>query len=174
MISLSFHLFFSLSLPLLRWLLKSHTYWEAKATVLHNFISFYLRDVPEVCNAMVLQEAFLIDSKILRDFPCLSNLEAAKLITSSGVALYMCLCLVALVISDSFETPWTVAHQAPLSMGFCRQEYWSGLSFPPSKGSSQGLNPCLLCLLHWQVNSFILCHLGSPRIGILNQKYLKQ
>ena len=29
-----------------------------------------------------------------------------------------------------FETPWTVAHQAPLSMGFSRQEYWSGLPFP--------------------------------------------
>ena len=28
-------------------------------------------------------------------------------------------------------TPWTVAHQAPLSMGFSRQEYWSGLTFPP-------------------------------------------
>ena len=28
-----------------------------------------------------------------------------------------------------FETPWT--HQAPLSMGFSRQEYWSGLPFPP-------------------------------------------
>ena len=28
-------------------------------------------------------------------------------------------------------TPWTVAHQAPLSMGFFRQEYWSGLPFPP-------------------------------------------
>ena len=27
-------------------------------------------------------------------------------------------------------TPWTVAHQAPLSMGFSRQEYWSGLAFP--------------------------------------------
>jgi len=27
-------------------------------------------------------------------------------------------------------TPWTVAHQAPLSMGFSRQEYWSGLPFP--------------------------------------------
>ena len=27
--------------------------------------------------------------------------------------------------------PWTVAHQAPLSMGFPRQEYWSGLPFPP-------------------------------------------
>ena len=28
-------------------------------------------------------------------------------------------------------TPWTAAHQAPLSMGFPRQEYWSGLPFPP-------------------------------------------
>ena len=28
------------------------------------------------------------------------------------------------------QTPWTVAHQAPLSMGFSRQEYWSGLPFP--------------------------------------------
>ena len=27
-------------------------------------------------------------------------------------------------------TPWTVAHQAPLSMGFSRQEYWSGVPFP--------------------------------------------
>ena len=30
-----------------------------------------------------------------------------------------------------FVTPWTVAHQAPLSMGFSWQEYWSGLPFPP-------------------------------------------
>ena len=29
-----------------------------------------------------------------------------------------------------FATPWTVAHQAPPSIGFSRQEYWSGLSFP--------------------------------------------
>ena len=29
-----------------------------------------------------------------------------------------------------FATPWTVAYQAPLSMGFSRQEYWSGLPFP--------------------------------------------
>ena len=35
------------------------------------------------------------------------------------------------VISDSFATPWTVAHQTPLSMGFPRQEYWSGLPWPP-------------------------------------------
>ena len=30
-----------------------------------------------------------------------------------------------------FVTPWTVAHQAPLYVGFSRQEYWSGLPFPP-------------------------------------------
>ena len=34
------------------------------------------------------------------------------------------------VMCDSFATPWTVAHQAPLSMGFFRQEYWSGLPRP--------------------------------------------
>ena len=31
-----------------------------------------------------------------------------------------------------FVTLWTVAHQASLSLGFSRQEYWSGLPFPPS------------------------------------------
>ena len=33
-----------------------------------------------------------------------------------------------------FETPWTEAHQASLSMGFSRQEYWSGLPFPSLRG----------------------------------------
>ena len=33
--------------------------------------------------------------------------------------------------SDSLATPWTVACQAPLSTGFSRQEYWSGLPCPP-------------------------------------------
>ena len=33
------------------------------------------------------------------------------------------------MVSDSFVTPWTVTHQAPLSMVFPRQEYWSGLLF---------------------------------------------
>ena len=41
-----------------------------------------------------------------------------------------------------FETPWTVAHQAPLSMGFSRQEYWSGLPFPsPGDLPNPGIEP---------------------------------
>ena len=39
-------------------------------------------------------------------------------------------CLVINSYTTLFVTPWTVAHQAPLSMGFPRQEYWSGLPFP--------------------------------------------
>ena len=41
----------------------------------------------------------------------------------------LCALLSHSVMSDS-ATPWTVARQAPLSMGFFRQEYWSGLPFP--------------------------------------------
>ena len=41
-----------------------------------------------------------------------------------------------------FATPWTVACQAPLSMGFSRQEYWSGLPFPsPGDLSDSGIEP---------------------------------
>ena len=46
------------------------------------------------------------------------------------------------VVSDSLATPWTVAHQAPLSMGFSRQEYWSGLPFPsPGDLPDPGIKP---------------------------------
>ena len=49
-------------------------------------------------------------------------------------------CLVASVMSDSLQL--TVAHQTPLSIGFPRQEYWSGLSFsPPGDLSNPGIKP---------------------------------
>ena len=46
------------------------------------------------------------------------------------------LCMLLLLLLSRFSrvrlcaTPWTEAHQAPLSLGFSRQEYWSGLPFP--------------------------------------------
>ena len=41
-----------------------------------------------------------------------------------------------------FGTPWTVAYEAPLSMGFSRQEYWSGLPFPsPGDLPDPGIEP---------------------------------
>ena len=47
-------------------------------------------------------------------------------------------------------TLWTIARQAPLSMGFPRQEYWSGLPFPSLQGIflTQGLSPGLLHCRH--------------------------
>ena len=66
-----------------------------------------------------------------------------------------CVCVVSRV--QLFATPWTVTHQAPLSIGFSRQEYQSGLPFPLQKiFLAQGLNPRLVCLLHWQTDSLTL------------------
>ena len=45
------------------------------------------------------------------------------------ITIYNLLLFSHWVMSDSFVTPWTVAHQAPLSVEFSRQEYWSGLPF---------------------------------------------
>ena len=46
-----------------------------------------------------------------------------------------------------FATPWTVVHQAPLSMEFSRQEYWSGLPFPfPGDLPDPGIEPGSLAL----------------------------
>jgi len=50
-------------------------------------------------------------------------------------------------------TPWTVAHQAPLSMGFSRQEHWSRLPFPsPGDLPNPGIEPMSPAL---QANSFL-------------------
>ena len=58
---------------------------------------------------------------------------------------------------------WTIADQAPLSMGFPRQEYWSGLPFPPARDlPDPGIHKHLLQLWHWQTDSLPLSHLGSP------------
>ena len=79
-------------------------------------------------------------------------------------ATCVCVCLHMHTLSCVwlFVTAWTIAHQAPLSTRFPRQEYWSSCYFL-LQGIllTQGLNPCLLGLLHWQVDSLPLCHLGS-------------
>ena len=62
---------------------------------------------------------------------------------SPDSTLCVCVC-VHLVVSKS-ATPWTVAQQAPLCMGFLRQEYWSGLPFPtPGDLSDPSIKPASL------------------------------
>ena len=60
------------------------------------------------------------------------------------------------VVSDSLWS-YNVAHQAPLSMGFSRQEYWSGLPFPsPGDLSDPGIKPASLTSPAWQAGSLPL------------------
>ena len=67
-----------------------------------------------------------------------------------------------------FATPWAVAHQAPLSLGFSRQEYWSGNSHSFLQGifPTQELNPGLL-----RCRQILYClnHHGSPEASKRNQ-----
>ena len=83
-----------------------------------------------------------------------------------------------------FETAWTVAHQAPLSMEFSRQEYWSGLPFPsPGDLLDPGIEPGSpalqadalpseppgnpVFLIYWSYISFLFLSLSSSFPGIL-------
>ena len=62
-----------------------------------------------------------------------------------------------------FATLWTTAHQALLSMGFSRQEYWSGLPCPPPWDlSDPGIEPSSPAFPAMQVDSLPLSHQGSP------------
>ena len=58
-----------------------------------------------------------------------------------------------------FGTPWTGAYQAPPSMGFSRQEYWSGLSFPsPWDLPVPGIEPCIVgrCFTFWATREVLI------------------
>ena len=70
-------------------------------------------------------------------------------------------------------TLWTAACQVPLSMGFSRQEYWSGLPCPfPGDLPNQWMEPLSQCLLHCQVGSLPLAPPGKP-VGF-NTQHLKR
>ena len=68
----------------------------------------------------------------------------------------------SLSCAQLFATTWTVAHQAPLSMGFPKQEYWSGLPFPsPGDLPDTGIEPESPAL---QADSLPSEPLGNPKV----------
>ena len=75
-----------------------------------------------------------------------------------------CCCLASSAVSDSFVTPWTIACQAPLTMGFPRWEYWSGLPFlsPGDVAYPREIEPTSPAL---QADSFPLSQWGSQNKG---------
>ena len=74
-----------------------------------------------------------------------------------------CVCVFSPV--QLFVTLWTVTCQAPLSMGFSRQEYWNGLPFPPLEDfPDPGIEPASPSIPGWQVGSFTTKAPGKPQI----------
>ena len=70
-----------------------------------------------------------------------------------------CCCLVAKLCLTLFATQWTAALEAPRSMVFSRQEYWSGLPFPsPGDLPDPGIQSASTAL---QVDSLLLSHQGN-------------
>ena len=69
-----------------------------------------------------------------------------------------------------FATPWIVAHQAPLSMGFSGQEYWRGLSFPPLGDlPNPGIKPLSPVSLALAGGFFTTEPPGKPRSTLIRQ-----
>ena len=62
---------------------------------------------------------------------------------------------------------WTVACQAPLSMGFSSPEHWSCHALLQRIFPTQGLNPCLSGLLHCQAGALSLAPSGKPRLSFV-------
>ena len=88
--------------------------------------------------------------------PCLIPVTSLTALVH-WLSLHVCYLLIHIWV---FATPSTEAHQAPLSMGFSRQEYWSGLPFPspgdfPNPGSNPGLPYC-------RQIPYYLSHPGKP------------
>ena len=77
-----------------------------------------------------------------------------------------------------FATPWTVAHQAPLSMRFSRQEYWSGLPFPTpglscmSRSYILEINPLSVELFASVFSQFVGCLFILFMVSFAVQKLL--
>ena len=87
---------------------------------------------------------------------------------STLLVLFVHACL---VMSDSV-TPWTMAHQAPLSMAFSRQHYWSRLPRPPPENlPDPGVKPAFPESPELQQILYPLSHLGSPYIAGGNVKW---
>ena len=82
-------------------------------------------------------------------------------------------------VMSNFATPWTVAHQGSLSMGFSRQEYWSGLPCPSPGDLNPGIKPAAAAAAKSLQSCPTLCDpidgspWGSPVPGILQARTLE-
>ena len=94
----------------------------------------------------------------LSALPALVSIFPPRRSSGSGLVAKSC---------PTLATPWTVARQAPLSVGFSRQEYWSGLPFP-SPGRSRGMGGTIKQLTYFFPLSQDTYHNGNQRGALAN------
>ena len=128
------------------------------------FQNLYQSFIPVFCPFLVLSFLYIYSKIIpmeLEALGCGRHFRTNFIIYINRSCLITKFCL--------FVTPWTVTHQAPLSMGFSRQGHWSGLPFP-SLGDlvNPGIKPCVL---HLKVDSLPLSHQRSPIFLVCCPKY---
>ena len=117
-------------------------------------------DKEEVVN---IYNRIVLSRKKELKMPFAATLMDLEIIILSRVS-QPCMCAQSFSCVRLFATPWTVACQPPLSTGFSRQEYWSGLPFPPP-GDLPEPRIKLMCPAYpaLGVHSLPLSHLGSPK-----------
>ena len=84
----------------------------------------------------------------------------------------VCVCVLSRISSVLLFVTLTVAHQAPLSKGFSRQQYWSGLPSLPPGDPDPRIKPAYLCLWHSQAGSLPLAPPGKPYICVYIYIYI--
>ena len=112
------------------------------------------------------QIVFQSGSNILH---CYQQFESSSCFASSS-ALGICVCVSCLVLSDSCN-PIDCAHQAPLSMGFSRQEHQSGLPFPSPKGTIERKKVKLLSRVRLYATLWIAAYQAPPSMVFSGQEY---
>ena len=92
-----------------------------------------------IMKTFIRQWAILLDSISFKDYDGILGCYNKRHMCACMLSCFSCVWL--------FEKLWTIAHQANLSMGFLRQEYWSGLPFPPPGDlPNPGIQPMTLTL----------------------------
>ena len=109
-------------------------FWDpSKGNQVGDLFSLYLVGLYVVCSHICIKFSY-----------CQSSQQ--ELLQEYFVCVCVCVCVCS-VTQLCLYNPQTVAHQAPLLIGFSRQEYWSGIPFLPlGIFPTQGWNPHLLCI----------------------------
>ena len=104
-----------------------------------------------------------LDELAYKELCCKSTLAKCRKHYHNYSRVYSCVLSAVSTLHLLFVTPWTAAQQTPLSMGFSRQEYWSGLPFPPPDFPCSGTEIVSSMSPAWQADSLPLSQWGHPK-----------